>query len=149
MNEPVWQNIATIAKMAAHDNLPEQISLDIFSGDYEIFSDPMLMLVFYNLFDNAKRHGETVTKITISFTESANNGILVFSDNGAGVPEVLKDRIFDKGVGKNTGFGLFLAREILAITGLSIRETGTPGMGARFEIGVPSKRWRRGNGAMK
>jgi hypothetical protein len=46
-------------------------------------------------------------------------------------------RLFMKGFGKNTGPGLFLSREILAITGISITETGEPGSGARFEIRVP------------
>jgi len=143
VNEPVWQNIETIAKMAAYDNLPEGITLTIRHGDYEVFADPMLMLVFFNLFDNAKRHGETVSNITISFTENGTDGTLIIEDDGVGVPEDLKSRIFEKGVGKNTGFGLFLAREILAITGLGITETGGPGTGARFGISVPPGRWRR------
>jgi len=45
--------------------------------------------------------------------------------------------IFDKGFGKNTGLGLFPAREILSITGITIRETGEPGKGVRFEITAP------------
>ena len=53
----------------------------------------------------------------------------------------MKERIFLKGVGKNTGYGLFLAREILGITEISIRETGTSGKGARFEILVPPGRY--------
>ena len=40
--------------------------------------------------------------------------------------------------------GLFLAREILGIYGISIRECGTPGTGARFEIRVPKGAWRAG-----
>ena len=51
-------------------------------------------------------------------------------------------RIFERGFGKNTGLGLFLVREILAITGITIRETGTAGTGARFEITVPRGRYR-------
>jgi len=39
----------------------------------------------------------------------------------------------------NTGLGLFLSREILAITSITIRETGIPGEGARFEISCPPK----------
>jgi PAS domain S-box-containing protein len=145
ISTPVWQNIQTIARMAAHDKLPAQVTLDIATGDYEIFADPMLMMVFYNLYDNACRHGETVTKIAISFSERDNRGILVIADNGVGIPGDLRGTIFDKGVGKNTGFGLFLAREILAITGLSIAETGTTGNGARFEIVVPPGRYRLKN----
>jgi len=38
--------------------------------------------------------------------------------------------------------GLFLIREILALTGISIRETGVPGSGARFEILVPEGKYR-------
>jgi signal transduction histidine kinase len=47
------------------------------------------------------------------------------------------ERIFEQGFGKNTGLGLFLSREILAITGITITENGVPGKGARFEITVP------------
>jgi signal transduction histidine kinase len=43
---------------------------------------------------------------------------------------------------KNTGLGLFLSREILAITGITITENGTPGKGARFEITVPEGMYR-------
>ena len=47
-----------------------------------------------------------------------------------------------RGLGKQTGLGLFFTREVLAITGLSITETGTPGKGARFEIAVPKGEYR-------
>ena len=48
-----------------------------------------------------------------------------------------KEKIFDRGFGKNTGLGLTLSREILGITGITIKETGEHGIGARFEITVP------------
>jgi len=38
--------------------------------------------------------------------------------------------------------GLFLGGEILAITGITITENGTPGKGARFEITVPKGMYR-------
>ncbi len=53
-----------------------------------------------------------------------------------------KKRLFTRGFGKNTGLGLFLSREILAITGITITENGTPGKGARFEITVPKGMYR-------
>ncbi|WP_321504508.1 PAS domain S-box protein [uncultured Methanoregula sp.] len=143
-NDPVWQNIATIAKIAACDNLPDGITLAVDTGDYEVFADPMLMLAFYNLFENTMRHGENASRITLSFTVSGTRGTLVIEDNGVGVPDDIRDSIFEKGVGKNTGFGLFLTGEILAITGLEIHETGSFGKGARFEISIPPGMWRRG-----
>ncbi|PKL59576.1 MAG: sensor histidine kinase, partial [Methanomicrobiales archaeon HGW-Methanomicrobiales-4] len=51
--------------------------------------------------------------------------------------------IFVHGYGKHTGIGLFLTKEILSITGLSLREAGDPGEGARFEILVPGDKFRR------
>jgi signal transduction histidine kinase len=51
-------------------------------------------------------------------------------------------KIFERGFGKKTGLGLALAREILDISGIKIRETGEPGMGARFEMMVPKGAWR-------
>ena len=62
---------------------------------------------------------------------------IVCEDNGEGIPEEYKEAIFNRQHFKNTGFGLFLSREILGITSLSIRETGEPGKGGRFEISVP------------
>jgi signal transduction histidine kinase len=63
-------------------------------------------------------------------------------DNGIGIPPGEKEKIFEKGIGKNTGLGLFLAKEILSITGITIRENGTPGKGAMFEITVPKGMYR-------
>ncbi len=43
--------------------------------------------------------------------------------------------IFERDFGKNLGLELILAREILAITGISIQETGEAGKGARCRMG--------------
>ncbi len=55
----------------------------------------------------------------------------------------MKDRIFTRGFRKNTGFGLFLTREILAITTTTITGNGIPGKGARFEIRVRKGHFER------
>lgn len=59
-----------------------------------------------------------------------------------GVPVNEKIWIFERGFGKNTGLGLFLSREILSITGITIKEAGGPGKGAQFEMTVPNGAWR-------
>ncbi|MCX6690757.1 MAG: ATP-binding protein [Methanoregula sp.] len=63
--------------------------------------------------------------------------VIVCKDDGNGVPQDEKENIFKRGFGKNTGLGLFLSREILSITGITITENGVPGNGAHFEIIVP------------
>ena len=59
-----------------------------------------------------------------------------------GITDGDKKKLFRKGFGKHTGLGLFLSREILAITNITITENGIPGKGARFEIMVPKGMWR-------
>ena len=68
--------------------------------------------------------------------------VITWEDNGMGIAEDDKEKIFRRGYGKNTGMGLFLVREILSLTGISIRETGVAGSGARFEIVVPEGKYR-------
>ncbi|MEN6342656.1 MAG: HAMP domain-containing sensor histidine kinase, partial [Methanospirillum sp.] len=99
--------------------------------------------VFYNLIDNALRYGGPgLTMIRVSSKESAAGLITVCEDDGVGISEEDKQHLFVRGFGKNTGFGLFLSREILGITGISIRENGEPGKGARFEMTVPKGVYR-------
>jgi len=69
--------------------------------------------------------------------------ILVFDDDGVGVPADQKELIFNHGFGKNTGLGLALSREILAVTNIRILETGISGKGARFEVHIPPQSWRK------
>jgi signal transduction histidine kinase len=69
--------------------------------------------------------------------------VITVEDDGAGIPETEKEKIFLRKYGKNTGLGLFLTSEILSITGIGIRETGTAGRGARFEILIPAHAFGR------
>ena len=102
----------------------------------------LLVKVFASLIDNSLRHGQTVTVIRFSFAQGDDGVIIFCEDNGVGIPMDAKERIFKREYYMNTGFGLFLANEILSIVGLSIRETGEPGKGARFEIHVPQGIYR-------
>jgi len=117
------------------------VSIDI--GTLEVFADPMLEKVFLNLFDNAVRHGEHVTEISVTCRkEDGARTVIAVDDNGIGISAEMKKRIFRDGFGRNTGYGLFLVQELLAITGMSIQETGEEGKGACFEIIVPNDVWR-------
>jgi len=136
---PVWVNVREVIRSAT---LPP-LDLDIHCDTWEIFSDPMISNVFLNLFDNAVRYGKTATAVTVRCRLNEDGELLItFADNGIGIPLDEKQKIFEKGYGKHTGFGLFLAREILAITGIGIHETGTHGKGATFEITVPKGAYR-------
>jgi PAS domain S-box-containing protein len=137
-SSPTWFRLEETVEKARIKELPCQ---NLCSG-IEVFADPMLEKVFFNLFDNAYRHGEHATEIVVRCGIAEERLTIMVEDNGIGIPENEKEKIFEKGFGKNTGFGLFLAREILSITGITIRETGTPGNGGRFEIQVPKGKFR-------
>lgn len=140
---PVWQNVYELVK-AGESGLPmDDIRLSMNRTDVEVFGDKLLGKVFYNLIDNALRYGgEQMTAITVTASEEDDSLVILFEDNGAGIPDEDKKKLFAKGFGKNTGLGLFLSREILAITGITITENGEPGKGARFEIRVPKGNYR-------
>ncbi len=83
------------------------------------------------------RYGGKITTIRFSALESGEDHLIVCEDDGDGVIAGEKEKIFERGFGKNTGLGLALSREILSITGITIKETGEPGTGGRFEMMVP------------
>lgn len=142
---PAWQGVASLIR-EEESHLPTQnfgVEIAILPETLEIYADPLLGKVFYNLIDNALRYGgDRLTAIRVSSREKSGSVILAFEDNGNGIPQKDKERLFVKGFGKNTGLGLFLSREILAITGITITENGEPGKGARFEITVPKGMFR-------
>jgi PAS domain S-box-containing protein len=140
---PAWQDCSLLADMAAKEMSPGQIAVknEIPHG-HEVFADPLILKVFYNLIDNALRHGRKITEIRFTMEEQNGVHLIVCEDDGDGVPAEDKERIFTRGFGKNTGLGLTISRDILAITGITIHETGMPGHGARFEIAVPDAVFR-------
>ena len=86
-------------------------------ADCDIFADLLFEKIFYNLINNTLRYGG--------------------EDDGTGIAAGDEKRPFTQCFGKHTGLDLFLSHEISSITRITIRETGEPGKGARFEITVP------------
>ncbi|HUT37943.1 MAG TPA: ATP-binding protein [Methanoregula sp.] len=139
---PQWHNInETISRAFATIDL-HKIQKIVDLPPIEIYADPMFEKVFYNLIENSIRHGEQLTKITIHSQDTTDGINLILEDDGGGIPQEVKEKIFRMEYFKNTGFGLFLSREILSITSLTISETGAPGEGARFVIHVPKGMYR-------
>lgn len=140
---PVWQDVSSCVRKAM-EGLPfGHVKVRTDPMQIEVLADPLLGKVFYNLFDNALRYGgKGMTEIHVSSTTKDGARVLVVRDNGEGISAEDKQNVFSKGYGRNTGLGLFLTREILSLTGITIQETGEPGTGARFEIRVPADKFR-------
>jgi signal transduction histidine kinase len=142
VDPPRWQNIRNLVNRVSEEFDVKQVRITADTGAAAVLADPLFDRVFHHLFDNALRHGETVTGITVSLQETGTSGLLLVENNGTSIPAADKDKIFERGYGKGTGWGLFLAREILAITGMTITETGEQGKGVRFEITLPPGSFR-------
>jgi PAS domain S-box-containing protein len=139
---PMWQNLNTIVHLLAKtiDLRSTQLIIDL--SHLELCADPLLEKVVYTLLENAMRHGGPPESIHFSYQLVDKGCLILCEDNGKGIAAADKKKIFERGYGEHTGFGLFLSKEILGITGFFIQETGTPGKGARFEIFVPEGAFR-------
>ena len=119
-----------------------EIKLDCGLCGMEIFADPMVPKGFRNIIENSVKHGGHVTRITVSYEETEGGIKLVFEDDGQGIPDADKKMIFEWGYKNRMGHGLHFVSEMLAITDMSIKETGEYGKGARFEVFVPNGSYR-------
>ena len=136
----LWQDLHALMNSAVKGATLGQVTLkNDLPASTEVFADPLIVKVFFNLIDNALRHGNRTTTIRFSFEAGNGHGIIVCEDDGSGVPEENKEKIFTRGFGKNTGLGLAISREILDITGITIRETGEPGGGRGSRLSCQKK----------
>ncbi|HVP25164.1 MAG TPA: PAS domain S-box protein [Methanomicrobiales archaeon] len=147
MKMPGWEDVsgAVVRAVAGRDLGGVRVENDL--PALEVYADPLFERVIENLADNSLRHGEHTASLRFSARMEGDSCIMVVEDDGVGIPVGKKEAIFRAGYGKHTGLGLFLIREILGITGMSISETGEPGKGARFEIRIPPGGFRMKDGS--
>jgi len=143
---PAWQNLADAIMRAKVGIDLGNVSFEMDVHDMEVYADPLLEKVFYYLISNSLKYGGSgLTKIRIYRKKEEDRLVIVCEDDGAGIAKELKGGLFPKewGSRKHTGYGLFLIRETLAVTGITIFETSAAGEGARFEISVPKGVFRQ------
>jgi PAS domain S-box-containing protein len=140
---PKWQKVRETFD-AASRLLPEQpttIGEDV--EDAEIYADPLLPRVFYTLLENSQRNSSgRQSGVHLSVRKEGADLLICLEDDGYWVAEGDKGRIFDIGYDTGGVRGLFLIRELLGFTGITIREIGTPGVGIFFEMRVPAGKFR-------
>mgnify|MGYP005833143513 CR=1 FL=1 len=134
--EPVWKNLNECIKEARAALGAQDISVEADNCNFEVLADPLLMRVFYNLIDNAVKHGCGAETIRMYCSPSGEELRLICEEDGVGIPEPKKASLF------SAGQGLHMVKDILAMTGIEIVERGEYGKGARFEIIVPKECYR-------
>jgi PAS domain S-box-containing protein len=139
---PEWQNVREAILKNCNGIALGKVTVTVMIIGVEVYADLLLGRVFFHLINNAIRHGGTLTEVRFTCEESFEELVLACEDDGVGIPADAKEKIFNRQYCAGSGLGMFVSREILSITGISIRETGTPGKGARFEIRVPKGAYR-------
>jgi len=124
--------------MALQTNFPKIKTINE-CGGYTVQADSLLRQIFHNFIDNSVKHGEKVTKIRVYYREEQNCTKLVYEDDGVGVPEANKPRLFSEGftTGNGSGLGLMLVKKIVESYGWAITEEGQPGVGVKFVMSIP------------
>lgn len=143
IQEPAWIDLSLLANPVEVQRLPGNILFRIDCGHFEIFSPPLLSLVFSTLVDNALDHATGLSRITITAAAEGDDLVIAVEDDGPGIPPGERKMLFERGHGRHGGYSLWLAREIVGICGATIAECGGEGRGARFEIRIPRGMWRK------
>jgi PAS domain S-box-containing protein len=139
VEKPSKENVFEIFNKAAI-RIPNLTNVEILNEckGLEVVADSLLKQLFYNFIDNSLKHGQKVTQIRLHYTKE-DEVKLFYEDNGVGVPETNKSKLFEAGftTGKSSGLGLYLVKKMMDVYGWTITEDGEPGTGAKFTITIP------------
>ena len=117
------------------------VSFRTWTQRLEIFADPHLPTVFFHIFDTIIKETDGVATVVVTYHIRENGCAVLVETDGAGIETSIKESLFTQR-DERYGHGLFLAHEICAISDMTIKETGTPKKGARFEILIPAEGYR-------
>lgn len=131
--------------LAAEKNIELKVSAE--QVLVEVDSE-MIQRAILNLVGNAFKFTPSGGKITISAKRRGDEAILEVQDTGPGVPENLREAIFERfrqvdgGSTRQyggTGLGLAIAKEFINLHRGSIQVIAAPGGGSIFQIKIPTK----------
>ncbi|MEM4574883.1 MAG: PAS domain S-box protein [Archaeoglobaceae archaeon] len=117
----------------------EEANFEMKLEDVKVMANEALKSVVENLINNAIIHSQvSPVTITVEVFREGNDCIIKIADNGVGIPEELKDKIFEaKFSRKGGGLGLFLVKKIVEMFGGKISLRDNIPRGALFEVRIP------------
>ncbi|WP_321505718.1 ATP-binding protein [uncultured Methanoregula sp.] len=140
---PVWISVQRLFETTRLPSDDGTVSIRCWTGRLEVYADPLFSDVLSHLLENSLRHsGGRVKNIVVTYHETPDGLDLCIRDDGAGIPPGKKQQIFEYDAGGHAGIGLFICRQIVEVTDMTIQETGSEGQGARFVIHVPPGGYR-------
>ena len=96
-----------------------------------------------NVLTNALQSRDEGLIVVVETTVEGGNIVVSITDNGAGIPEEIRDRIFEpffttREVGDGTGIGLSVAYDIVTTHGGRMAVQSEVGKGTKLEINLPA-----------
>ncbi len=121
--------------------LETDIGIDVsVTGNCQIRADGALPSVFENIIKNARFHGKA-TNMAIYIKQKDGKNYICLSDNGSGIKEEMRTRIFEEGVstggGDHSGLGLYIVKKVIERYGGSVRVEENQPTGATFILELP------------
>ena len=130
--------VATVSSALVRHALEVRIDDDLPMVEADLV---LIAQVLANLLTNASQHSPDATVITIAATELGGEVAITVSDEGPGVPEQDRERIFhmlDRNAGSGrAGLGLAISTAFVEAHGQRITVTDAPGGGASFTFRLP------------
>ncbi len=104
-------------------------------GDAVVLADDGLYSIFDNLVSNSVKHGKT-DRIKFEIKEEDGKAIIKVIDYGEGIPDSIKQRIFEEGftLGDGSGLGLYIVKKLIEKYGGNIAVTDNRPSGTIFTI---------------
>ncbi|MCF8231270.1 MAG: cache domain-containing protein [Bacteroidales bacterium] len=143
--EIIKENIELMKSQAAHKQI--QLNYEKTAEPQPVYADKkMISTVLRNIISNAIKFSYPNGKITIRAEQEDNNCRVDIEDNGIGMTEEEKDKIFDVGEKfkktgtsdeKGTGLGLILVKEFVEKNNGTIHVESTPNQGTTFSFTLP------------
>ncbi|MFY9800322.1 MAG: transporter substrate-binding domain-containing protein, partial [Methanoregula sp.] len=103
ISQPKWLNVNYVFTYAISHLDFSRYSRTMNLGDLEIYADSLLENVFYNLMENIVRHATGATMVSLTYRETSDGITILIEDNGPGIPEPSKEKIFDRGYNDKDG----------------------------------------------
>jgi len=139
---PEWQDLNAIVRAAIENYRETGIDFVADLPGIEVYADVQIDRAFHRLLSAAANDQNHVTTVSISSSNPGENLQIILHDDGPGVPPEQKGRIFEL---QSDGTGmpnLFIVREILSLTNMTLAENGDYGQGSRFVIEIPASYYR-------
>jgi PAS domain S-box-containing protein len=132
-------NLAEVVREIA-STFREMAEITLNLQNVNVIANEGIKTVVFNLINNAIKHsGRDDVKIDVETYAKEGWGVLVVRDNGKGIPDELKEKIFDEGfsAGSGTGMGLSIVKKMVELYGGSVEVRDNEPSGAVFIVKLP------------